>query len=91
MQMLKLKYLGEVETLVRLVPNGEKVAVKTGQTIEVEADLAKSMMKTYKGRFDVVGANTVAQEPPKVVVPKKGKKRETAEVKKEEVEKGAEE
>lgn len=52
---LKLKYLGEEETLVREKRVGEKIKVKKGDVFSCEAMQARGYMRAYKHLFSIVG------------------------------------
>ncbi len=51
METVKIKYLGENDTLIRKVPNGEKVDVKKGDVVEVEKKMAMDFVRVYKNSW----------------------------------------
>lgn len=57
MEPVKLKYIGQEPTLVRIERNGEKVEVNEGDVVEMESELAENLMKVYKNKW--VSANKV--------------------------------
>lgn len=49
--MVKLKYVGKTEQLVRLERSGEKTLIKPGQTIVVNEMIARDLLRAYSRLF----------------------------------------